>query len=134
MLLYNSISLFFLYQYHLSRLLANKSNDSNERIVANLYLFAKTLLREGPTVILTRRIRDEPVAGERRFWRCDSDGRNFDVPGILAGFRPAGTVRPQEGLQLIEKFEQHLRVAIFDIPRVIGVSRERQDVDPQVTA
>lgn len=104
-------------------------------VVADVYLFVKIPVDcKGISNSLTCRIRDEPVTGERRFRRCDCDGWNFDVPGVSAGLRPAGTVRPQEGLQLVEELEEHLRVAIFDIPRVIGVLRERQDVDPQVTA
>lgn len=85
------------------------------------------------TIALTRRIRDKPVTGDRRFRWCNYDGRDPDVCKVPAGLRPTGTVGPKKDLQLVEEIEQHLRVAILDVTRIIRVPRNGKDVDPQVT-
>lgn len=88
--------------------------------------------REG-TIALTRRIRDEPITGDRCFRWCNYDGRNPDIRKILAGLRPTGTVGPKKDLQLVEEVEQHLRVTILDVTRVIRVPCDGKDVESQVT-
>lgn len=86
------------------------------------------------TIALTRRIRDKPITGDRRFRWCNYDGRDPDICKVLAGLRPTDTVGPKKNFQFVKKFEKHLRVTIFYVTRIIRVLCDRENVDPQVTA
>lgn len=84
--------------------------------------------------ILTCRIPNKSVTGNRCFRWCNYDGRNPDIFNLLTRLRPTGPICAKEDLQLIEELKQHLCVAILDIPCVIRAPCDRQDVNSQITA